>query len=233
GLGSPTSILQSQLTQLTSALTEANPTNPLQNLTAPCVNAIIAFIGNATTCLPPSSLALLLPVLTDTDPVKKLNDLVTFANSTCSFPRCSDNIIDLGKNLTLTGCSSDIQNKNPVAIATVVVIMLYLPIMNSLCFQTPNKDYCFQETAFALFAAPDPKFNPPLIGPGLDKFFFCNPTTFCTDCNHKISREFFGFLNDKKHADDIAILTNFGFKDLITEVQNSIMIKCGFTFLTD
>ncbi|CAG8769819.1 10369_t:CDS:2, partial [Gigaspora rosea] len=210
--------------------TTAPPPDPFKNMTISCKNAIVEFFTSKdiNTCLP------LLPLLTANDSIKMVTALVQFANSKCKDPRCNADAINKGKENIKKGClENDIKkDHNKVATMALLGTTLYSPIIESLCFQVSKNDpkFCFADTLSKLFTAPEPPF--PSVFGFLDRVIFCTPTTFCTDCNHRISQEVFNFISDPNHKDAIETLSLFNITQVeLTQFKLSTMIKCGSKFL--
>ncbi|CAG8777967.1 33552_t:CDS:2, partial [Gigaspora margarita] len=198
------------------------PPDPFKNMTDGCKTAIVSFFTSPdiNKCLPLNNLLPLLTALSSKNTTAMFSALKQFASSTSNITK---------------GCLEDDIKKNHNELATMALLgtTLYSPIIESLCFQISKNDsnFCFTDTLLKLFFAPAPKF-PPVFGPFIDKVVFCTPTTFCTDCNHRISQEVFNFIFDPKHRDVIDTLGLFNVTEAeLNQFRLSTMIKCGFEFL--
>ncbi|CAG8524340.1 12947_t:CDS:2 [Dentiscutata erythropus] len=206
-----------------------SPFDILNNLTVPCQDAILAFFGNASACLPINDIIALMANLNTTGINK-------FAGQICPVPRCNDTILKLGKDLISQGCAADIQNKQMIPPALLTVVSLYPQLMEILCFNdSTNSSFCLADTLGIIDNLQDP--NPPILKKGLDKVLFGSPAALCTECNQRISRvialEIIPFISTPAHNDTKALLLgllNIDESQLI-QLPGSIMIKCGFQFL--
>ncbi|KAF0519661.1 hypothetical protein F8M41_016515 [Gigaspora margarita] len=189
--------------------TTAPPPDPFKNMTDGCKTAIVSFFTSPdiNKCLPLNNLLPLLTALSSKNTTEMFSALKQFASSTCEDPRCNADLINNGKANITKGCLEDDIKKNHNELATMALLgtTLYSPIIESFT---------------------------KISGPFIDKVVFCTPTTFCTDCNHRISQEVFNFIFDPKHRDVIDTLGLFNVTEAeLNQFRLSTMIKCGFEFL--
>jgi hypothetical protein len=233
----PLSIPSDIADKLPAGVATALPKLPLST------NCALSLLGVLTSpealkCFPLTASVSLIPIILDPtiiqnfvkapsnktyEPVEQ--PFIQFADGLCKAPKCSDAAVQGGLKTLDAGCQDDIKAKNPVYTALVDIFTFYSPLHDSLCFQNPKKQFCWDESI--LTAINLPKSPIKIIDGGIiDSIAVADPPKVCTACNRAIVNTFGNFVKKSTAAQDI--LVQLGVNTTLIEI--GVAVKCGIDF---
>ncbi|RIA91274.1 hypothetical protein C1645_875601 [Glomus cerebriforme] len=194
------------------------------NISDGCKNKLTALLGdqNINACFPFTAIT---PLVSNTGSMPSQDALKKAADAICGLPKCSDSLVSQTQTDVKSACQADITAKNPIATLVDVVLTLYSPTRDSICFKNSTGGYCFIESQAAtqqvLQSAPKGQ-DPTLTFAGAPK------EAVCTPCNKAIVNTYLNFQKTNPNAfSDIKEIT----PQDIDNAKSALTGKCGPNFI--
>jgi len=236
GLGFANKLPNVTAPALPPQLPTADPITLIGELTPECQAAMLSIITSPEffECVP---VAALLPILTDPtllpsvlkDPIHNAAKLLPAIDAICADPKCSDEGVANAVKALQGGCSSEQDQKNPIAQLATFAVTFYSPVRDIICFKDYENEYCTVETIKNILSLPPAPIK--LLGGIIDQVIFAEPKSICTPCNKAMVNTLIDFF--KAHPETLEIVEkafNIGEEELkIGEIF--LAVKCGSPFV--
>jgi hypothetical protein len=213
-----------------------DPITLIGELTPQCQGALLSVVTSPEffECIPVTAL---LPLLTDPtllpsvlqDPIKNGAKLLPAVDAICADPKCSDAGVAAAQKALKEGCSSEQDQKNPIAQLAIAAVTFYSPARDIICFKDSEKEYCTVETIKNILALPPAPVK--LLGGVIDKVVFAEPKFICTPCNKAMVNTLIDFFT--AHPEALEIIENafhVGEEELVLG-KIGLAVKCGAPFV--
>jgi len=221
---------------LPSQIPTEDPISLIGELSPQCQAGLLSIVTNPEffECIPVTAL---LPLLTDPtllpsvlkDPIHNAAKLLPIVDAICADPKCSDNGVADAQKALQEGCSSEQDQKNPIAQLAIAAVTFYSPVRDIICFKDFKKEYCTVETITNILTLPPAPIK--ILGGVIDQVVFAEPKAICTPCNKAMVNTLIGFFTAHPEALDIVEKAfNIGEEELkLGEIFLSV--KCGSPFI--
>lgn len=214
----------------------ADPISLIGSLSPQCQGALLSIVTSPEffECIP---VAALLPLLTDPtllpsvlqDPVHNAAKLLPIVDAVCAVPKCSDEGVANAQKALAEGCSSEQDQKNPIAQLAFAAVTFYSPARDIVCFKDSKDEYCTVETVENILSLPPAPVK--ILGGVVDKVIVAEPKFICTPCIKAIVNTLIDFFKEHPEALDIVEKAfKIGEEELkIGEIF--LVVKCGLPFV--